>query len=106
MAQPQPRREADVTRADPEHYQLESENEHVRIIRIRYGPHAKSVMHSHPASVVVFLDNCRIRMTYPDGKTEEREMHAGQTYCSAPEEHLPENLTESNINAIIIELKH
>ena len=31
----------------------------------------KSVMHSHPDSVVVFLEDQKAKMTHPDGKSEE-----------------------------------
>ena len=39
----------DPVRVDPEHYRVELENEKVRVLRVRYGPHEKSVMHGHPA---------------------------------------------------------
>lgn len=105
MSQPQPQRDKDSTRVDPKHYSVELENDQVRVVRARYGPHEKSVMHAHPAAVAVFLNDCRVRMTYPDGRTEERNMRAGQTYFSEPEEHLPENLADNTIEVILIELK-
>lgn len=106
MPQPQPQREKDSTRVDPRHYSVELENDRVRVVRARYGPHEKSVMHGHPAAIAVCLVDCRVRMTYPDGRVEDRDMRAGQTYFSEPEEHLPENLTDKNIEVIVIELKH
>jgi hypothetical protein len=105
MAQPQPQRDKDAARVDPAHYTVEMENDQVRILRGRYGPHEKSLTHTHPASCVVFLNDCKFRMTYPDGRTEERSMRAGQTYFSAAEEHLPENLTGNAMEVVIIELK-
>ena len=39
----------DPAKVDPKHYRVEFENEHVRVVRINYGPHEKSVMHYHPA---------------------------------------------------------
>ena len=55
MPQAQPGRDLDATRLDPKHYRLETENEQVRIIRVRYGAGERSVMHAHPSSIVVFL---------------------------------------------------
>ena len=49
------------------HYVVELENEKVRILRIKYGPHEKSTMHGHPASVAIFLTDAEGRFTYPDG---------------------------------------
>src|SRR6266540_1663859 len=60
----------DPTKVDAEHYKVELENEQVRVLRINYGPGEKSVMHSHPAAVLVFLTDAHARFTYPDGKTE------------------------------------
>jgi hypothetical protein len=39
----------DPVRVDPKHYKVEFENEKVRVLRIKYGSHEKSVMHGHPA---------------------------------------------------------
>ncbi len=45
----------DAAKVDPKHYTVVSENDEVRILKVHYGPHEKSVMHSHPATVAVFL---------------------------------------------------
>ena len=34
----------DPVTVDPKHYTVELENEKVRVVRIKYGPHEKSVM--------------------------------------------------------------
>ena len=39
---------------DRELLSVELENERVRVLRIKYGPHEKSAMHDHPASVGIF----------------------------------------------------
>ena len=56
---------------DPKHYTVELENEKVRVLRIKYGPHERSEMHGHPALVEVFLSHSHFRFTDPDGRTEE-----------------------------------
>jgi hypothetical protein len=38
----------------------------------------KSVMHEHPNSIALFLADGRIKFTLPDGKSEERDVKAGQ----------------------------
>jgi quercetin dioxygenase-like cupin family protein len=105
MPQAQPQPDKDSTSVDSKHYSVELENDRVRIVRARYGPHEKSVMHTHPATVAIFLNEGKVRMTYPDGRTEERNMGAGQTAFSEPEEHLPENLTDRPMEVVLIELK-
>ncbi len=101
---PQPAIQDPVT-VDPKHYRVELENDRVRVLRISYGPREKSVMHSHPDCLAVFLTENRARFTFPDGKTEERSWTAGQTMLMAPETHLPENLTNHPLELILVELK-
>jgi len=60
----------DAVKVDPNHYKVEFENDQVRVLRISYGPHEKSVMHEHPDSVAVFLTDQYVKFTSPDGKSE------------------------------------
>jgi len=56
--------------------------------------------------VVVFLTDCKGRFTYPDGKTEDIDVIAGQTLFAEPTEHLPANVSEKPFEVLQIELKH
>lgn len=94
----------DAAKVDSQHYKVESENSSVRVLRVKYGPHEKSVMHAHPDAVAIFLTDSRVKFTYPGGKTEEREMKAGQTLFTTAVEHLPENLSDSDMELILVEL--
>lgn len=95
----------DATKVDSAHYKVEFENDKVRVLRISYGPHEKSVMHEHPAGVAVFLTGGKGQFTYPDGKTEEISWNAGQTLWLPAVKHQPENLTDKPFKLIQIELK-
>src|SRR5436190_22580573 len=95
----------DAVKVDPKHYKVEFENSSVRVLRIKYGPHEKSVMHSHPNSVAIFQSDGRVKFTYPGGKTEERDMKAGTTMWTPAVKHLPENLTDGDMEVILIEMK-
>ncbi len=95
----------DPITVDPKHYNVEFENDQVRIVRITYGPGEKSVMHGHPSSVLVYLTDCHGRFTYPDGKTEEIEAKAGEAMFAESTEHLAENLSDQPLELIIVELK-
>ena len=91
--------------ADPKHYTVEFENEKVRVIRIKYGPGEKSVMHTHGPHVAVFLTTNGVRFTSPDGTSVEVTAEAGGTEWSDAEEHLPENLSDEPLEVVLIELK-
>jgi quercetin dioxygenase-like cupin family protein len=95
----------DAVKADPKHYKVEFENAHVRVLRATYGPHEKSVMHGHPNAIAIFQTDGRVKFTFPDGRTEEREMKAGQTLWTPAVKHLPENLTDGPMEVILVELK-
>lgn len=96
---------ADPARVDPKHYTVEMENQNVRILRIRYGPHEKSVMHGHPSMVGVMLTDGHIRFTYRDGRTEDLIAKAGRVVSLPATEHLPENLGDEAVEALVVELK-
>lgn len=95
----------DPVKVDPKHYKVVSENAQVRILRIKYGPHEKSVMHEHPADVAVFLTDSHFKFTLGDGKTVERSGKAGEAQAGEAEKHLPENLGDKAAELILVELK-
>ena len=95
----------DPVKVDPKHYKVEFENAQVRVLRITYGPHEKSVMHSHPAAVAIFLTDSHGKFTFPDGKSEVRDSKAGQAQWASAETHLPENLADKPEELILVELK-
>lgn len=95
----------DATVVDPEHYEVEFENDKVRILRITYGPMEKSVMHSHPEGVAVFLTDGNSKFTYPDGTTQDIEVKAGQVIWSPESTHQPENTSDTPFEVIQIEMK-
>lgn len=101
---------ADVVAQDPvvvdsAHYKVEFENEHVRVLRITYGPNEKSVMHYHPAGVAVFLNDMKAQFTLPEGQPLELEGKAGQATWTEAGQHLPQNLTDQPFELILVELK-
>ena len=95
----------DATKVDSAHYKVISENSQVRILRVHYGPHEKSVMHSHPDSVVVYLTAGKTKFTYPGGKTEIVDGKAGDARYTPHTVHMPENVSDHAMDAIVIELK-
>lgn len=95
----------DAAKVDPKHYKVEAENAQVRVLRIHYGPHEKSMMHSHPSSVIVALTDGKVRMHLPDGKTQDTTLTKGQTQLLPASVHDPENLSDAPFELIQIELK-
>ena len=89
----------------PQHYKVIFENDQVRVLRIHYGPHEKSVMHSHPDSVVVYESNAHMKMTTPDGKSVEANGKANDSLWTPAGDHLPENLSDKPVDdAVLVQL--
>ena len=95
----------DAIIADPEHYTVEFENDRIRVIRIKYGPGEKSVMHTHGPNLAVFLTTNAVRMTLPDGTSMEVTGEAGTTQWTDAEKHLPENISDEPLELVLVELK-
>ena len=95
----------DAVKLDPEHYTVELENDKVRVLRIKYGPGEKSVMHDHSEGVVVFLNDQEAKFTLGDGETFNVSSEAGQVIWANPVRHQPENIGSESAEVIQIELK-
>lgn len=95
----------DAVKADSKHYSVVTENDQVRVLKIHYGPHEKSVMHSHPNLVAVFLSDGKIKFTMPDGKTQNASVTKGEAMYMDAATHDPENVGETALDGILVELK-
>jgi quercetin dioxygenase-like cupin family protein len=95
----------DAVKVDPKHYTVVSENAEVRILKIHYGAHEKSIMHSHPDSVAVALNDSTVQFTLPDGKKDTKTFKAGDAVFTPAGTHLPENTGDKGMDIILVELK-
>ncbi len=95
----------DPAKVDPDHYKVEFENDRVRVLRVRFGPHEKSVMQEQPSLLEINLTIAHLLVTYPDGRTENIHAKAGQVRLFPSAERQPENLSDFPYEAIAIELK-
>jgi quercetin dioxygenase-like cupin family protein len=95
----------DPVAVDPQHYTVEFENEKVRVLRIKFGPHEKSAMHAHTSAIEINLTIAHLIVTYRDGRTENVHAKAGQVRLFPAAEWQPENLSDFPYEAIAIELK-
>ena len=70
----------DPLKVDPKHYQLELENDHVRVVRVRFGPLENGVVHQHVRNyLVVYMtkqakgDRGDVRLHFDEGTTTHTE---------------------------------
>src|SRR5215471_11427495 len=84
---------------------VEFENEQVRVLRWKTGPHEKTPMHDHPAMVTIALTGGHTRFTLADGTNREVNAKPGQVTWSAAEKHSSESLSDKAEELIQVELK-
>ncbi len=95
----------DPTVLDPDRYSVALENDAVRVLKIVYGPGDESVMHYHPDSVAVILDDLAGQMIQPDGSVVDVSLAAGAVMFSPAGEHQPKNNSDAGWEVIEVELK-
>ncbi len=95
----------DLVKVAPKNCKVLLDNDQVRVIRVVTKPGDKIEMHSHPASIVYTLTAGKAKYTSADGKSEERELKAGQATWSDAETHAAENVGTAESRILVIELK-
>jgi beta-alanine degradation protein BauB len=96
----------DPAKTSPQYYKVLLENDQVRVLEYRLKAGEKEPMHSHPAGVVYVLSGAKLRLSYPDGRIEERAAAAGETIWRDPTTHAVENIGDTEAHAIAIDLKN
>lgn len=95
----------DPVKVDAKHYTVEFENSQVRVLRIKYGPHEKSIMHRHPNAVAIFVTDSNTTFNFPKGDPQVINSKAGETRWTPGGLHLPENTGDQPMEVILVELK-
>ena len=95
----------DPIEVDSDHYKVEFENEHVRVLRVKYGPNEKSVMHQHPDAVAIFVTDVNGKFSFPTGEPQAVMAKAGEIRWNPATTHLPENTSDQPFEVIVVELK-
>jgi len=102
----QPLPDLDVLK-DKEHYKLEFENDQVRVIRAKTGPHGTIALHEHPRNRVgIYLTDQNFRVTAVDGSVTMPNHKAGEVAWSPPAKHKEENLSDKPFELLLVEIKN
>jgi len=86
-------------------YKLVLENDRVRVFDVKFAPGQKAVMHIHPDHVVYVLEDATLRLTGPDGKSQDVSIKAGQTLFLPAGPHAAENIGKTAAHNLVVELK-
>jgi len=94
------------TEAAPNHYELEFENEYLRIIRVKYSPGETSAMHSHEPTVGVTLTGGQGIFADLEGNSVSRpENFPGDVLADDGIPHSVTSISKSDEELIFIEVK-
>src|SRR6202011_688059 len=81
------------------------ESDRVRVLEKTLPPGVKEQVHSHPAYVIYVLEGGRYRNYASDGKVTEGELKAGEVLFREPLTHAAENIGDTPLHLILVELK-
>ena len=95
----------DPVRVDPQHFKLAFQNERVRVVRLTMKGSEGSPMHEEPDILAVCLKECHVRLTRPDGKTQDLHMQAGDTRWVWEDTRSERNLSTEPLEMLLVEMK-
>lgn len=90
---------------NPKTIKVKFENDRVRVMEAELPPGIKEQVHSHPAYVIYVLAGGKVRNYAADGKTTETELKTGEVLYREPLTHAAENIGNTTLHMILVELK-
>lgn len=94
----------DPVTTNPELYRVVMENERVRVLEYRDRPGDRTTLHGHPDSVMITMSAFRRRLVHGE-RSAEVELEAGTVRWLDAQEHLGENIGDSESRSFFVELK-
>ena len=82
------------------------DNPRVRVLDVTLKPGEKEKTHSHPAYVVYIIEGGKVRNHASDGAVVEAEFKAGDVLYRDPLTHWAENIGNTTIRLMLVELKN
>jgi quercetin dioxygenase-like cupin family protein len=95
----------DPVKVAPDKCKVLLENDDVRVYEFILKPGEKMPMHSHPRTSIYSLTDAKLKISTPDGATQDAEFKAGQAYFHGPVTHEGVNVGTTDCHFIISEIK-
>lgn len=100
------KREQDPLVVNAKTIKLKLENPRVRVLEATIKPGEKESMHSHPTSLIYVIEGGKFRNHASDGAVTEAEFKTGEVYYRDPLTHWAENIGDTTIRLVLVELKN
>lgn len=97
--------EQDPAKVNAKFITVKLDNPRVRVFEAVLKPGEKEALHSHPSTVVYIIDGGKLRNHAADGTVAEAELRAGETLYRDPLTHWAENVGNTTIRLVVVELK-
>ena len=81
------------------------ENDRVRVLELRLKPGEREAMHTHAQYVLYALSDYRVKNTSADGTVRVFDRKRGDVFWGEPVTHGGENVGDTEVRAVIVELK-
>jgi beta-alanine degradation protein BauB len=94
-----------AVKTDPDKYRLVLENDRVRVYDYTDKPGDNTKLHHHDAFVLHALSPFKRRLTFDDGTSVVKEFKGGETFWSDAQNHIGENIGDTDTHVLIVELK-
>lgn len=99
-------REQDPATVNAKTIVVKLDNTRVRVLDVTLKPGEKEKTHSHPAYVVYVIEGGKVRNHASDGSVAEAEFKAGDVVYRDPLTHWAENIGNTTIRLVLVELKN
>ena len=84
---------------------LKLQNERVRVLEATIKPGDKEQTHSHPAYIIYVIEGGKFRNHATDGTVTDGEFKTGDVIYRDPVTHWAENIGDTTIRLVLVELK-
>ena len=96
----------DPAKVNAKYITVKLDNSRVRVFEVTVKPGEKEAVHSHPASVFYVLEGGKVRNHASDGTAAEAELRAGEVLYRDPLTHWAENIGNTTVRLVLVELKN
>jgi Uncharacterized conserved protein, contains double-stranded beta-helix domain len=95
----------DPVKVNPKSITVKIDNDRVRVFEAFLKPGEKEAAHTHPAYVVYIIEGGKVRNHASDGTATERELRTGEVHYRDPQTHWTENIGNTTVRLVLVELK-
>lgn len=95
----------DIVVIAPQQHKVLFENDRIRMLKVEVTPGAKVAMHRNPENVNYILKAGTLRLIGADGTVQDVKLTEGQVIPAPVGSHAVENIGDTEVQTICIELK-